>query len=76
MKLRAQSGPTGATIWTISETGLQIMWPGPGAGLFIGQATTPGGSVTRVDHPMADGEYRTRREAEVAIRNFLASDRR
>ena len=74
MSLRpSQTGPTGLIVWRIPDTGLEIMWPGPGAGLFVGAATTPGGAVTRIEHPSADGTYDTRKDAQRAVDAFLAA---
>jgi hypothetical protein len=74
MSLRPrQTGPTGLTVWVLPDSGLEIMWPGPGAGLFIGRATTPGGAVTRIEHPTADGQYMKRADAQRAVDAFLAA---
>lgn len=74
MSLRpSQVGPTGLTLWRIPDSNLEIIWPGPGAGLSIGQATTPGGAVTRIEHPAADAAYQTRAEAQRAVDAFLSA---
>jgi hypothetical protein len=71
--MKRQISPTGLTVWTIPDTNLEIMWMGPGSGLFVGTATTPGGAVTRIEHRTADGTYTNRREAEAAVKAFLAA---
>jgi hypothetical protein len=76
---RAKSGlrviyraPTGLVVWAVPNTNLQIMWAGPGSRLKIGfDLTRAGGSASLIDHPSADGNYNTRREAEVAVHAFL-----
>lgn len=65
--------PTGATVWSVPDTTLQILWAGPGARLRIGHPMKPGGSMTTIDHPSADGNYMTAREASAAVRAFLAA---
>jgi hypothetical protein len=65
---RREVGPTGATMWHgINGTSWAIFWPGPGGRLRIG---TPRGSLSLVTHHAADDEYRTRADAEAAIRRL------
>jgi hypothetical protein len=68
--------PTGTTVWMNlpdCTPDFGILWPGSGAGLFIGQPTTPRGSVIRIEHRTADGEYATLRKARAAVAAFLAA---
>jgi hypothetical protein len=65
--------PTGLIVWAVPDTTLQIMWAGPGSRLKIGHPMKAGGSVSTIDHPTADGNYNTPREAKNAVRAFLAS---
>lgn len=62
---------TGLVCWRLPDSALEIMWSGPGAGLYIGWATTPGGAVTRINHPTANGQYMTRREAQAHVDEFV-----
>ena len=71
--MKRQISPTGLTVWTLPDSRLEIMWMGPGSGLFIGQATTPGGAVTRIEHRTADGSYANLKEAEAAVKAFVAA---
>jgi hypothetical protein len=73
--MRRALSPTGLALWTDLPvaTGASIMWSGPGAGLFIGQCTIPGGKVLRITHPSADGQYETLKEATAAVDRFIAT---
>jgi hypothetical protein len=64
---------TGGLVWAVPDTSMQIMWAGPGGRLKIGWPMKAGGSVTAIDHPSADGNYLTAREATAAVRAFLDS---
>lgn len=72
--LQAMVAPTGLTVWRLPDSTLEIMWPGPGSGLYIGRATTPGGSVVRIQHPTADGVYDNRTSASRAVTAFVKAD--
>jgi hypothetical protein len=65
--------PTGSVVWAIPNSGLQIMWAGPGASLKIGKPLEARGSVSSIDHHTANGQYRTLRDAQAAVRAFLAA---
>jgi hypothetical protein len=65
--------PTGGLVWAVPDSTLQIMWGGPGSRLRIGQVMKAGGSATTIDHPSADGNYTTAREATDAVVRFLAA---
>lgn len=69
--LKRQTSPMGNVVWTAPD-GTSVMW-GPGGGLIlcIPDAFTPGGSMVKIEHPTADGQYATRREAEKAVLAFL-----
>ena len=71
--LRPIVGPTGLTLWRLPGSALSIMWAGPGSRLLIGWCETPGGAVTHIEHPAADGAYMTRREAQAAVAAFMAA---
>ena len=74
MKVKALVYPTGMRVWRMpgSET-LSIIWPGPGAGLMLAfDASKPGGAMTRINHPCADGQYHTVKEAQKAVDAFVA----
>jgi hypothetical protein len=62
-----------AVVWAIPDSGLSIMWVRPGGGLLIGRCLVAGGSVTRIDHPTANGFYETLPQASAAVAAFLAS---
>ena len=69
-----ERGAAGLLVWALPEAGeLEIMWPGPGAGLLIGMPRQPGGMVTRIDHPTASGAFATEREATAAVAAFIAA---
>jgi hypothetical protein len=51
---------------------LSIMWIA-GGHLMIGRPTVAGGALTRIDHPTADGTYRTLPEASAAVAAFIAA---
>jgi hypothetical protein len=67
--------PTGTTVWQLPDSDMQIMWNGPGGRLRIGWSfMKAGGSMgTLIDHHTANGDYKTRKEAEAAIKSFIAS---
>lgn len=69
--LKRATSPMGNVVWTAPD-GTSVMW-GPGGGLVlcIPDAFTPGGDFFKIDHPTADGQYATRREAEKALLAFL-----
>ena len=72
-ELRREVSPTGLTLWRHPDMGsLSIMWAGPGARLWIGQCTVPGGAVSTIEHPSADGAYDDRASADRAVRAFVA----
>lgn len=66
--------PTGLCVWSVPRTDLQIMWPGPGSGLFLGRPLDVGGAVTRISHRTADGSYDTQRAAAKAVNAFVRVD--
>ena len=68
------TAPTGLCVWSVPGTSLQIMWPGPGAGLFLGRPLDAGGAVTRISHRTADGTYDTQRAAATAVNAFVRVD--
>ena len=76
--MRERQYPTGLTTWgPLPGTGIMhILWPGPGAGLFlvIGQPDTADVPMTRVEHASASGTYGTRDGARTAVRAFIAAD--
>lgn len=70
---RPSVSPTGLTIWPLATGALSIVWLGPGSGLFLGfDPTSAEGSMVRIEHRTADGEYATRKEAAKAARAFAA----
>jgi hypothetical protein len=69
---RVENGPTGAVVWHLSEPDLVIFWPGPGGRLSTG-FNTPGSRLHQIEHRTADGEYATRKQADAAVRAFLAA---
>lgn len=70
-KVRREVGPTGAAAWHFTNHGAHqiLYWGGPGSRLRTG----PYGSTSLVfiDHPSADGNYRTLKEADAAAKRFL-----
>ena len=69
--LDRKTSPTGLTVWQLPRSDMQIVWIGPGAGLSVGCAYRPGATMTRVEHPTADGQYDSLKDAEAAVRRFL-----
>jgi hypothetical protein len=82
MKLASpKRSPTGLTLWPMlpeeaqGGTPMSIVWPGPGSGLYLGiRATEPGGSMVRIEHRTADGQYDTFKQAQKAAHAFAAAD--
>jgi hypothetical protein len=78
--LRKTIYPTGLTVWRLPDQWLMhIMWIGPGAGLRLCIGDPADGSTaigTAIEHPSASGTYDSRREAETAVRAFVAADGR
>lgn len=64
---------TGGLVWALPGSSMQIMWAGPGSRLRIGQVLKAGGATTFIDHPTADGSYRTKTEATAAVKRFIAA---
>ena len=58
-------------MWQLPHSDMQLMWPGPGAGLSVGYAYRLGATMTRVEHSTADGQYDSLKDAEAAVRRFL-----
>ena len=68
--------PTGLTVWALPNSDLQVLWPGPGARLRLGwKLMKPEGTATMIDHSTANGAYNTRKEAEEAVKRFIAAGR-
>lgn len=66
--------PMGTIAWSIPGSAhLQIMWAGPGSRLRMGFDVTKAGSPMPdvIQHPGADGAYRTAKEATAAVKRFL-----
>lgn len=53
------------TSWTVD--GHRYYWNGPGSRLKL----VFGDTLVPIEHPTADGSYRTYREADLALRRFL-----
>jgi len=73
------ASPTGLLVWNApGSTQLQIMWPGPGSRLRMGFNVMKAGSPYPglIHHPGADGEYRTAKEAQAAVKRFFADHAR
>lgn len=64
-------GATGAVLWRTSK-GLYY-WNGPGGRLYLlfGDVSSP--NLVTIDDPAADGSYKTRGEAETALRKYLGA---
>jgi len=61
-----------AYVWPIPESELEIMWIGPGGGLFLGMPRQPGGAVTRIRHPEESADtYSSFEEADDAVWAFI-----
>jgi hypothetical protein len=77
-RLRERRSPTGLTTWgPLPGTGIMhILWPGPGAGLFlvIGQPEDAGVPMTRIEHASASGTYDDRNGARRAVHAFIAAN--
>ena len=69
--LDRKTSPTGLTVWQLPQGDTQVVWMGPGAGLSVGYAYRPGARLSRVEHPAADGQYGSLKEAEAAVRRFV-----
>lgn len=74
---RPRVGPFGNCRWTISgyqQTAQRAAhyfyyWNGPGSRLYLGTADI----LTAIDHPTANGRYRTQQAAASALRRFIAA---
>lgn len=65
---------TGGAVWNIpGDSRLQLLWNGPGGGLFLADAFTPGGLMVRIEHPSADGTYDSAAAAQRAVDAYLAA---
>lgn len=72
-RIRVERGPTGAAAWHLPNSEAVVLWNGPGSGLFL--VMTPRGRLIRIEHPTADGNYRSFREADEAARRFIRAER-
>lgn len=62
----------GGAVWSLPDCSrLELMWMGPGSGLYLGTPREVGGFVTRINHPTADHVYNTMREAQAAVDAFV-----
>ena len=66
--------PGGATVWSLPPTSLEILWIGPGGGLFIGRPRMADGPITRIDHHTCSGTFDTLTEASKAVQAFCAAE--
>lgn len=63
---------TGGRVWAVPGSDMQIMWSGPGGRLFLGwNLMKPGGHMTVIEHPTADGNYTDAKRATAAVKAFL-----
>jgi hypothetical protein len=76
-KLRRQPLAFGITKWgPLPDTeDMHIMWDGPGCGLFLypRDPERRGSLGMRIRHESAGGKYQTVREAERAVKAFVAA---
>jgi len=66
-------GGFGMRTWRLPESRLEILWPGPSEGLYLGRPSEPGGPVARITHPTAASTYPSPRSAQAAVEAFLAA---
>lgn len=76
-KLQRRPYAFGMTSWgPLPDTeDMHVMWDGPGSGLYLYAADPGSGSALpmRIRHASASGTYGTVREAERAVRAFVAA---
>ena len=76
-KIGQSVGVTGNVAWSFAgKHGREnYYWSGPGSRLYLlygsGGGFKPGDGMTPIDHHLADGNYRTRKEASEALRRYL-----
>jgi hypothetical protein len=72
-------GCGGVVAWAIPNSELQIMWRGPGSGLWIGhvlgRVVVAGATLMRIKHPSACDAYETLKAARAAAEAFVAAGR-
>lgn len=61
----------GGAVWTLPNSRLELMWMGPGSGIYIGTPREVGGFVTPIHHPTADAVYTLMRGAQAAVDAFV-----
>jgi hypothetical protein len=66
-RITVRRGPMGNAVWTVG--GHRYYWNGPGARLKL----MFGEQLVSIDHPSADGNYRTYGEALAALRRFTGA---
>ena len=66
-------GVTGNAAWSFkgAHGRENYYWNGPGSRLYL----LFGDSLVAIDHPAADGSYRTMKEASAALRRYLGVSR-
>lgn len=72
-KLRRQIGVIGNAMWRLpAPSPYVIYWNGPGGRLLFG-TNKPGSQLSPIEHPSADGSYRSLKEAQAAVTRFWKS---
>lgn len=69
--LRPSRGAMGNALWNVQ--GHRYYWNGPGSRLYLLYGKD---EMTTIDHPAADGNYRTVGEAQKALRRFVSAPAR
>lgn len=64
----------GGAVFALPGSSLEVMWPGPGSGMYIGQPRVAGGAVTRIEHHTCAGTFSTLREAQAAVAAFVEAE--
>ena len=74
-KLRRQIGVIGNAIWRLPPPSPWVIyWNGPGARLLFG-SNKPGSHLSPIEHPSADGNYNSLKEAQAAVTRFWKSEK-
>lgn len=71
-KVITRTPANGGAVFELPNSPWQVMWIGPGGGLFLSDAFTPGGMMTPIEHPSASGTFDDFASANAAVDAFIA----
>lgn len=63
----------GGAVWALPDSKLEVMWPGPGARIYIGTPRVSGGWIIPIEHPTADFVPESMKQAQAAVDAFVAA---